>query len=716
MLSFSEDSKRFTLQLGELTVSNFRGFVSRQTMNLSSSVVLIYGRNGSGKTSIFDALELLLTGRVRRYPQKEAIGHLLVNAGVTDSPATLKLQIARGDESVESNVKIPFSAERADSHPLLTNRESLLFHHICYLQQAQLQRLVSSDSSTLGDVIRSLAIDENTAKLVAALGQASISRTQGNYQKVKESVDETERNLQDIDRQILALEEVSTGVEAVEIEAELHNRLTKLGDSVKRPLKKVLLSDPAKLGEWISAVDGSLQQDLKTALQARNAALHNIQALESFITEQEEFRSGQKALESSGLAVEAAAAALAKTRQRLAAIKNEYASSASVQTENATVSRLIRVLNEAKDLAVNDVCPICDRAFEDLQRHIDSKVARLTKRLTASERALAKLDTEAKQLQEVEHRQLRQLREAEEEPRRIKVRLDVLMERQSQFMKEMGGNKTLRQLLASAREDLAAAEASIRELTEGAETLSAVRNELSARTVRSRRTKEDLAFYRKRKITSQDRLVSVKAAQRQLETFIDSVLDTRRTLTEYVEGLLQQFVLVDTKDAFEELFRRIARNPVFGVTISAARMHYHHPEVSWRATYGNRSYPGEGVFSQGELNACGLAFFLALATTHQQNLGFLLLDDPVQNMDEVHIEEFGQVLKFLKDRFGWQLVIGVHEESVFSYLKRQLYPSREGQSLVSYVLEGGDERDGTRIERQELFEFSKDVFSPSEVA
>ena len=115
------------------------------------------------------------------------------------------------------------------------------------------------------------------------------------------------------------------------------------------------------------------------------------------------------------------------------------------------------------------------------------------------------------------------------------------------------------------------------------------------------------------------------------------------------------------------------------------------------------------MFSQGQLNACALSFFLALATTQPRHLGFLLLDDPVQSMDEIHVEEFASVLKAIKDLLGWQLILAVHEESLFNYLKRILYPSESGQSLIAYRLSAA--QDGPEIQGEDRFEFAYKDFS-----
>jgi len=184
--------------------------------------------------------------------------------------------------------------------------------------------------------------------------------------------------------------------------------------------------------------------------------------------------------------------------------------------------------------------------------------------------------------------------------------------------------------------------------------------------------------------------------------------EIRRSVSSAIEDVIARFVLGHTKETFEELFRRLAKNPFFDVTISDARVKWHNPEVNWHAVYNDRHFPGAAVFSQGELNSCAIAFFLALATSHPGGLKFLMLDDPVQNMDEIHIEEFGNVLKFLKDELGWQLLVSLHDESVFQFSKRQLHPTRVGQSLVAYRFEEIDA--GSRIIQQSIASFDPKAF------
>ena len=57
---------RASSRLMSLTVEGFRAYREPQTFNLDASVIVLYGPNGLGKTSLFDAIDYACTGRIGR--------------------------------------------------------------------------------------------------------------------------------------------------------------------------------------------------------------------------------------------------------------------------------------------------------------------------------------------------------------------------------------------------------------------------------------------------------------------------------------------------------------------------------------------------------------------------------------------------------------------------------------------------------------------------
>ncbi|MEK6947141.1 MAG: AAA family ATPase, partial [Nanoarchaeota archaeon] len=54
------------MRLKKLTIKGFRGFNDEQHILLDSNVILVYGLNGSGKSSFTEALEWLFFGEISR--------------------------------------------------------------------------------------------------------------------------------------------------------------------------------------------------------------------------------------------------------------------------------------------------------------------------------------------------------------------------------------------------------------------------------------------------------------------------------------------------------------------------------------------------------------------------------------------------------------------------------------------------------------------------
>jgi DNA repair protein SbcC/Rad50 len=64
-------------------------------------------------------------------------------------------------------------------------------------------------------------------------------------------------------------------------------------------------------------------------------------------------------------------------------------------------------------------------------------------------------------------------------------------------------------------------------------------------------------------------------------------------------------------------------------------------------------------------------------------LPWLVIDDPVQSMDEVHIAQFAALLRTLSKQHSRQVIIAVHEKPLFDYLTLELSPAFRDDRLIT---------------------------------
>ena len=95
--------------------------------------------------------------------------------------------------------------------------------------------------------------------------------------------------------------------------------------------------------------------------------------------------------------------------------------------------------------------------------------------------------------------------------------------------------------------------------------------------------------------------------------------------------------------------------------------------------------PG-AMLSTGNLNTAALTLFIALHLSVPKGLPWLILDDPVQSMDDMHVTHFASLLRTLSKEHGRQIVISVHDRQLFEYLRLELSPAFPDDSLLTHEL------------------------------
>lgn len=107
-----ETSNRQKVRLLELEINNFRAYRGNHKFNLNSNLIVIYGPNGLGKTSLFDAIDFVCTGGVARLDDRfgrspsrliDSLKHL--DASREDAFVKLKFSIDGEEIVIERSLK-----------------------------------------------------------------------------------------------------------------------------------------------------------------------------------------------------------------------------------------------------------------------------------------------------------------------------------------------------------------------------------------------------------------------------------------------------------------------------------------------------------------------------------------------------------------------------------------------------------------------------------
>jgi exonuclease SbcC len=115
--------------------------------------------------------------------------------------------------------------------------------------------------------------------------------------------------------------------------------------------------------------------------------------------------------------------------------------------------------------------------------------------------------------------------------------------------------------------------------------------------------------------------------------------------------------------------------------------------------------PG-AMLSQGNLNTAALTLFLALHLSVPLRMPWLILDDPVQSMDDVHTAQFAALLRTLSKGMNRQIIIAVHERALFDYLTLELSPAFPGDSLIAVEITRNAK--GDAVAKPRAFSFETD--------
>ena len=389
-----------------------------------------------------------------------------------------------------------------------------------------------------------------------------------------------------------------------------------------------------------------------------------------------------------------------------------------------------------------DDCPVCGRDFQELQRgslahHVEAIVENYSEesarvRAIGAERSelQSQIADSTRELSSIEQRRV-----TDEELARTRTRLGALREALA-TLEEVGeaaleGTALHAEAAALAQQaraagSAAAAAADLRsrlasELAglgeepvgtdvrssalAAAQRLAIQRDALATRLAASQAIADEfhkLELLIDRISTAERELADVDSRRRRVDESTARVMRLKTSVTALANAasaarteVVAQVFQGSLNKTWRDLFLRLAVDepfvPEFGVPVADRRL------TSVEVRTAHRDGTGGGapatMLSAGNLNTAALTLFLALHLTVESRVRCLILDDPVQSMDEVHVSQFAALLRTLSRQLDRQVVIAVHERALFEYLRLELSPAEEGSQLITVELQRGDGSD-----------------------
>lgn len=209
-----------------------------------------------------------------------------------------------------------------------------------------------------------------------------------------------------------------------------------------------------------------------------------------------------------------------------------------------------------------------------------------------------------------------------------------------------------------------------------------------------------------------DALTTARTAGLSLEQVDKELIDVRRrqeqagNLVQQMRGLIQEGkdlakaaanaktklldqVFNETLNRlWHDFFRRLAKSERFQPWLGEPT--YFRGQI--RTTIEGRAPNAEpfsqfaAVASSGNVTTAALSLYLALHLIEQPRHRVLVLDDPVQNMDDVRVVQLAGLLRKIGRSAERQIVIAVHERALFDYLCLELSPTQPNGKLLALEL------------------------------
>lgn len=694
------------MRLKSLAVGGFRGFPRNEVLDLDADAVVVAGANGSGKTSMFDAILWGITGSVARLhgetadvvskysPSGEARVEVVLRMDDGSDMRIVRrfdgrshLSVANGTGEVTGPTA---EAKLLDTlwpdakfapDPQVALSRSLT--RATYLQQDLVREFVESDSEQDRFQVVSELVGVGRVEEL----QRQLEGSRNNWSRATNTI---ERDVAPLRAQLTAVRERITRLGSVDTDA-VHEE--SFADWIRRAGELVGGEESGRLLADRSAQ--SLDRAL-AALQARQLSEERRAArLERLVAQLDRPIAAAVDVSPFEDAEQSAEATFQQATQLLTSAQEQAARRRREQVEQAERQESMRTLARLALQHLGENCPVCDQTIDEAATR-----ARLGELLSgdAATEETPQVDpiSAAAAAVEVAERRLADVRAQLREARANLDNRNAWEQAVSELAQEAGvdpGDNLGERASTSAATARTAIEA-VRALKAEGERLSvqlARSAELAQRADLERQATTLASDLASREADLAARVETGELASRMLDKLRDVNAGIVATELQRIEPLLQRiYAQVDPHPSFRAvsfLTRTVRGRGRLWTSLGDRTADVSVQEPSM-------------VLSSSQLNVLAVSTFLslnlAIATLPLQ---VVALDDPLQSLDTVNLLGLADLLR--RVRTSRQVIVSTHDERLAGLLARKLRPvSEEGRTRLVKLQAWS--REGPVIEQEDI--------------
>lgn len=161
---------------------------------------------------------------------------------------------------------------------------------------------------------------------------------------------------------------------------------------------------------------------------------------------------------------------------------------------------------------------------------------------------------------------------------------------------------------------------------------------------------------------------SLKERQLALEVAKENLNHLKRTYPSVLKGLIKENLDVNLFNQIYELLNPHRRFKIIDFNVD---VRHNKIGINFNAKHSKITARPEFLFSSAQLNTFGICMFLSMALRQNWlDLDTILIDDPIQNLDDINILSFVDFLRSLLDSKSLkkQIVLSTHDERFYDLM------------------------------------------------